>query len=117
MVLPKEVRRAARRGQTDVVAAWLESGGDVDDVDVGNGKERTLLLWAAWGSGSHSGELDETHVALARTLVERGADVNHHDLVGLTALHIAAVGRSDSSPAMVVLLLKAGPRERSGRDE
>ena len=36
MVLPNKVRRAARLGQTDVVAAWLESGGGVDDVD-GNG--------------------------------------------------------------------------------
>ena len=33
MVLPKEVRRAAKRGQADIVAAWVESGGGVDDVD------------------------------------------------------------------------------------
>ena len=116
MVLSEALVRAARRGDKAVVAPWLESGGGVDDVD-GEGMERTLLLCAAWGRGPTLGLFDESHVALARTLVERGADVNHHDLVGLTALHIAAVGRSDSSPAMVVLLLKAGPRERSGRDE
>ena len=31
MVLPKEVRRAAKRGQANIVAAWLESGGGIND--------------------------------------------------------------------------------------
>jgi len=62
-------------------------GGLGYDVD-GTGKERTLLLWATFG-GTHSGEFNERNVALARYLLDRGADVNRRDYRGFTPLHFA----------------------------
>ena len=55
MVLSEALVRAAKRGDRAVVAAYLESGGGVNDVD-GNGQEHTLLLFALWGSDSYCGD-------------------------------------------------------------
>ena len=91
-------------------AKILFAEGGVNDVD-GDGNERTLLLWATFGGTHHHsrrGEFHERNVAPARLLVERGADVNHRDHRGYTPLHYASFARSESSPAMVALLLKAG---------
>ena len=113
MVLPERIIRAATRasfvlGDGDQVAAWLESGRCVNDVD---DLERTMLIHATYGPSPEDdggGKFDEEHVALARYLLDHGADVNRHDYNGDTPLHYAALGRSESSPAMVALLLKAG---------
>ena len=111
MVLPQHVKRAAQLGQGDIVAAWVESGGGVDDVD-GDGKERTLLIWATVGPirppKAEYGHIDKRHLALAQYLLERGADVNRSDHRGDTPLHYSSCARTDSSPTMVALLLKAG---------
>ena len=109
MVLPLRVKCAARRGDRAVVAAWLESGGSINEVDTKNG--RTLLLLATIGPATNADEhcdFDERHVALARLLVERGADVNLTSANRSTPLHYTSYGRSESGPAMVALLLKAG---------
>ena len=68
---------AARDGDCDTVAAWLESDsgrGSFDDVE-GLEHRRTLLLLTTFGPGrAEHCDFDERHVALARYLVERGAD-------------------------------------------
>ena len=84
MVLPERIVRAAARasgvlGDWDHVAAWLGAGRGVDEVD--DRYELTMLLLATYGPSSHaeagaSGRFDEDHVALARLLVDHGADVN-----------------------------------------
>ena len=66
------------------------------------------------------GIIAESHVALARLLLARGADVNHSDQHGYTPLHYAAHGRnygraresshSESGPEvpLAALLINAG---------
>ncbi len=116
MVLPERIVRAAARasgvlGDWDHVAAWLGAGRGVDEVD--DRYELTMLLLATYGPSSHaeagaSGRFDEDHVALARYLLDHGADVNRSSRKGYTPLHWAAFCRSESSLAMAALLLKAG---------
>ena len=110
MVLCRELVLAARRGDKAFVAAWLESGGGVN-VPIDR-NERSLLLFVTYGrrptADKMPGEFDEEHVALARYILERGADVNLSDVNGDTPLHFAARGSSELSPVMTALLLKAG---------
>ena len=109
--MPQHVKRAAQLGQGDIVVNWLDSGGGIDDVD-GDGKERTLLIWATAGPirppRGEYGHIDKRHLALAQDLLERGADVYRSDYKGRTALHYASYARTYTSPTMVALLLKAG---------
>ena len=48
------------------------------------------------------------HVALARALIDRGADPNLRDVMRTTPLILACRGRGEGSCAMVTLLLEAG---------
>ncbi len=103
--MPDKVWRAAKHGQADIVAAWLESGGGINDVD-GGGFEGTMLLHATHGPRSTAekgaaGKFDEDHVALARQLIERGADVNLSDSRGTRrciSLHLAVRGTRPQWP-------------------
>ena len=71
----------------------------------------TLLLCASGGDGTHGDDTVVTagHVAVARYLISRGADVNYQCASGsgLTPLHRAALA-SGHAPEMVSLLLAAG---------
>ncbi len=108
MVLSREIVRAARRGRAHIIrTSQIYGGSDINDVDY-DGKERTLLILATIGPRSDFGEFDERHLALARYLLDHGADANRRDYRHNTPLHYASLGRSVSSPAMAALLLKAG---------
>ena len=71
----------------------------------------TLLLCASGGNGTHGDDTVVTagHVAVARYLISRGADVNYQCASGsgLTPLHRAAAA-SGRAPEMVSMLLAAG---------
>ena len=71
----------------------------------------TLLLCASGGNGTDSDDTVVTagHIAVARYLISRGADVNYQcpSGLGLTPLHRAAAA-SGHAPEMVSLLLAAG---------
>ena len=94
MVLPAEIATAAENGELDAVRAWLDGkpdGGracinDYDDFGC------TLLIACVMHASR-----PEQRVALARLLLERGADVNrcaadvHNDHMGqMSPLHGAA---------------------------
>ena len=79
----------------------------------------TLLIACAIGEQLHSSNLLykiwPQHVALARALLDRGADVNQRvtsafafSVNGSTPLHVAAAGGGLASPDLVQLLLDAG---------
>ena len=71
---------AAKQGDTQVVAAWLDGGGGVDE-HCAELKGMTLLMAAAAGGQE----------AMVRMLLQRGASVNLQDSIGGTALTGAAV--------------------------
>ena len=73
MVLPKEIGDAAQDADRPRVQAWLDSGGDVNDVDE-NGC--ALLHCCALGQRGLSFLITDAHVSLTRTLIALGADVN-----------------------------------------
>ena len=112
MVLPVPIGDAAQDTDADRVNAWLDGGGDVNDVDKDG---YTLLNCCACGSRDDMDILD-AHVSLARTLIARGADVNIPENDGRTTpLHNASRGLGEAPLDMVRLLLddaKANPNAR-----
>jgi ankyrin repeat protein len=87
---------ASLLGKTSVVRALLDIGAAVDKPEEGG---VTALGDAVLGN----------QIEMARLLIERGADVNHIDQLGMTPLLWAAsVDFGDS--AMIDLLLKSGAR-------
>ena len=74
MVLPREIVNAAIDGDSARVLAWLdadvlEEPRDVNDVD----ENGITLLFSSTGD---SYRMSDRHLALARRLIDRGADVN-----------------------------------------
>ena len=69
----------------------------------------TLLACCAAGQRTSNHATNDAielqHVALARALLDRGADPNVRDRMDTTPLHLACHGRGEGSPAMVALLL------------
>jgi hypothetical protein len=110
MVLPHHIIEEARRGNSRVVMAWLDTApqgsvnyeGDFSPI-LG---PRTLLLWTCFTHGT--AELTEGHVELARRLLARGADPNWRDSDHHTPLHYACYGTNGAEVEMVSLLIKAG---------
>jgi ankyrin repeat protein len=95
---------AARAGDSARVARFLDANPGLLGAKDGDGM--TALHWAVVGG----------HIALARLLLDRGADISAADAQGRTALHHAAYG---GDAAAVALLLERGAdataRESSGR--
>ena len=90
-------------GDTESLENWLREhpGADINRISV-SGWNHPLLIWTA------DGIITPAKVDVARFLLARGADVDVTDTVKRTALHFAARGVGDASPAMVSLLLSAG---------
>ena len=82
---------AAKQGDTQVVAAWLDGGGGVDE-HCAELKGMTLLMAAAAGGQE----------AMVRMLLQRGASINLQTSFGQTALMCAAVkGRTTIVQALL----------------
>ena len=119
LALPFKLKNQLYGGAYDQwppLRAWLvadpsrDVNGTVDDY------ERTLLLYAAIaGSTNHNYGVEASDFALARALLEYGADPNISDNYGMTPLHYAARGsrnwggpQPNQSAAMVSLLIQHG---------
>ena len=72
MVVPYDVADSARDAEADRVIAWLDSGGDVNDID----QDGFTLLNSVARGGRMSGRIGPKHVTLARHLIACGANVN-----------------------------------------
>ena len=86
---------AVRHGYLDVADVLVKLGAPVDRTDL----RITPLVKAVLGD----------QVEMAKFLISKGADVNHVDTNGMTALLYAA-SIDFGSPAMIDMLLKAGAR-------
>ena len=74
--LPAKIYKIAYHGHIQGVAGWLDAGGKVDAR--GSGHESTLLMVASFRG----------HVQLVRLLLERGADIELRNRMGLTAMKL-----------------------------
>lgn len=117
---------AASRGHKELVEHLLANGADIDARDAGD----TALMNASWGGhqeivhdllrrGANHSLVDDTgdtalsivsgtvqeHVEVAQMLIDSGADVNHANTAGNTALHAAA---ARGYAGVVSALLDAG---------
>ena len=116
MVVPEDLGDSAQNGDQDRVFAWLDAGGDINDADP---QGFTLLGCCACGSTDYGG-INAPQMALARSLLARGADVNraysspedeppesriYGD--GDTALHHASVNTHAGCLDMIALLIEA----------
>ena len=86
---------AAKQGDTQVVAAWLDGGGGVD-THCAELKGTTLLIAAAFGGQE----------AMVRMLLQRGASVDLQDFAGITAVMDAAL-LGDTTVVQALLDAKA----------
>ena len=95
MVLPDEIRVAARGGYVDTVRAWLDADAahDINDVAAAEDDPRLRgcgLLFSAV-QYPFPGDADNSE-AMVSYLVARGADVRHRPLgTGPTPLHLACL--------------------------
>ena len=103
-VLPAEISAAAARAETDRVLQWLDEGGDINArcaTDEGGGGSTLFYACVA-----RSRPVTERHVALARELVTRGADVNIQewdvDFGGRAPLH-SVLERYNDPEAQIAL--------------
>lgn len=95
--------QAVSFGDTATLRALLDNGVSANETDQ-NGD--TLLNFAVYPN----------HVEVAQLLLERGADVNHVDPRGMTALLYAA-STDFGDPSMVQLLLKMGANSNAKNKE
>ena len=99
MVLPAHVIDAVTGGDISAVAAWLDEGGDVNDVKpdvIAILPSETLLMLIP-----QSREVTSRHVEMARMLLRRGADVNYvpeENRDGFSALHLCVDFQAYSQP-------------------
>ena len=114
MVLPDNVVAAVNEGDVSAVAAWLDAGGDVNDV-FGENTELyiqgdTMLMGLA-----DAESITSRNVALAKLLLQRGADLNRVSAVGdggdgYSALHCLiesmAISNQLRDPAALVDILR-----------
>ena len=95
MVLPDEIRVAARGGYVDTVRAWLESDDthDVNDVAAAEDDPRLRGCGLLFSAVQYPFPGDEDNSeAMVSYLVARGADVRHRPLgTGPTPLHLACL--------------------------
>ena len=67
------------------IKAAVESGEDINAINEFDQKQQTPLLRAI-----SYGYMDPVYVEIAKYLIEQGAEINHQDSDGFTALHYAA---------------------------
>ena len=108
MVVPDNVVTAVYEGDVTTVVAWLDAGGDVNDISMNDeapaGVYDTLLM-----SLVQSDDLTSRHVELAKLLLQRGADVNKvpdFDGDGASALHCIVDFQSYAGPDQVPILME-----------
>jgi len=80
-VAPEEIGWAAWRGETDVVRAWLDGGGDASAITIDEGDGWGTLLSMAVVRKTMNNE------GVMALLLSRGARVDATDSDGWTALH------------------------------
>ena len=86
MVVPDEIIEAAGDGDVAAVRNWLTSGRDANDTD--SDRDETLLTKVVMAGAIMS----DTHLEVARMLVEHGADVNQPpNMNKFGALHLCAL--------------------------
>ena len=104
-VLTEAMHRAAKNGDAQAVAAWLDEGGGLDAWCAEHGGTATLLMMATYGGQE----------ALVRMLLRRGASVNLQDSDGWTALmHAAARGHTTIVQALLDAKADASLQTGSG---
>ena len=74
MVLPREIVNAAIDGDSARVLAWLDADVSEEPRDVNDVDENGITL--LFSSTGDSYRMSDRHLALARRLIDRGADVN-----------------------------------------
>ncbi len=100
MVLPDHVLVAVEEGDNSTVVAWLDAGGDVNDTVVGHSHgfiEGDTMLMAVVEVESFT----RAHIALAKLLLQRGADVNGRSMAqdmgdGFSVIHCCLDGIRNS---------------------
>ena len=122
MVLPANVLEAVNEGDVSAVVAWLDAGGDVNDAVVGHSEHGfiegdTMLMAVAQVEESFT----RAHIALAKLLLQRGADVNGHSGMhmgdGFTAIHCCLNGiRNTDDPDRSLLMELLGIYLAAGAD-
>ena len=107
--LPEEIGKAAKKGDFDIVKAWLAGGSASDprSINGGDGTGWTLLHWTMIGDRRPG------HLEFARYLLSQGAQVDAKTRQGSTALHFACEGAGEgeyckTTAALVSLLVAAG---------
>ena len=113
-MIPRDLGRAARDGNAQYVLAQLATHGfDVNAQVEGGGAtigRMTLLSCCCC-------EIGKGHLALARALLDMGADPNlFSDAPGVSPLYNAVHGIGEANYEMVVLLLSAGADVRLGSE-
>ena len=113
-MIPRDLGRAARDGRAQYVLAQLATHGfDVNAQVEGGGAtigRMTLLSCCCC-------EIGKGHLALARALLDMGADPNlFSDAPGVSPLYNAVHGIGEANYEMVVLLLSAGADVRLGSE-
>ena len=121
MVLPDNVLEAVNEGDVSAVVSWLDGGGDVNDTVVGHSEHfiegDTMLMAVAQVEESFT----RAHIALAKLLLQRGADVNGHSGMhmgdGFTAIHCCLNGiRNTDDPDRSLLMELLGIYLAAGAD-
>ena len=106
MVVPDNVVTAVNDGDITTVVAWLDGGGDVNDIsENANGLAYDTLLMSL----VQSDDLTSRHVELAKLLLQRGADVNkvcEPDSDGASALHCIVDFQSYAGPDQLPILME-----------
>ena len=103
--LPSKIYKIAYHGKLQAVAAWLDSGGNVDASLPGNNS--TLLMVASFRG----------HHQLVRLLLDRGATVALRNSVGHTALKLADhCVDHDAAASIHSMLLQADSQSRAPAD-
>ena len=116
MVLPLHIIDAARRGNSRIVMAWLDTAPQGSVNDVGYDEEGrdpaywglSLLYWTCLTGRQMC--ISVAHVELARLLLARGADPNWRDHLSETPLHCVCYQTAGCRAAadMASLLIEAG---------
>ena len=115
--LPFDIGQAATQGDFERVKAWL-AGGSASDPRSINARDHTdwtLLHWTVVCAGN---DITPAHIEFARYLISQGVRVDAKSSEESTALHFACgsiTGGSESTAAMVSMLLSAGATVHMGR--